>query len=563
MTGLPDTAAPATASLRPPSTVMRLERMGASFQTRLSFARVLIRRLSSEGAQVRRTLWDMDQNGYGRAVYSVALGGHVYSLCAFANPLAPEQRSDRVIAEAWDAAFVLYDGEPTSAELDRLAAAAPRQEAGRYEETDLVLSRANKSLRLFDHVAEALAAGRQPDPGLIVQIGYLMRTTAVYGNGKFGIADRARIDGRPGLGGSFAVEMLTVWLIRGFTHDLVEHVAAARGGAEAAKLDPALRRHLGVGNATGLGMAPFLVSHPLLLDAWATARETALARVRALGAATPETSAAFRHLLERARAHVAEWRVEDAAQSARIATLEAELEALAALATPDFFAADQPWDKLVLASETWSSEAQELVLALVIEPHGALVDDLAHTMAVPSAPRLNPAQRLGALREALQAAYGWALDIDFDAPEETALFWYVSEEKLEPRLGRRHEEPGADREGPLDIALQAQTLAAALEDADPDDTVAALALRRPDLRHAIRRAQAVAVHPYAEIQDNLIGAGCRPIDMLRFKLAFFGAAKFDPKSDLWTRITLFQGAPCRDEIAEIDPDAWAFAALPT
>ena len=41
----------------------------------------------------------------------------------------------------------------------------------------------------------------------------------------------------------------------------------------------------------------------------------------------------------------------------------------------------------------------------------------------------------------------------------------------------------------------------------------------------------------------LIGRDCRPIDMLRFKLAFFGASKFDPRSDRWTRINLFQGAP--------------------
>ena len=38
------------------------------------------------------------------------------------------------------------------------------------------------------------------------------------------------------------------------------------------------------------------------------------------------------------------------------------------------------------------------------------------------------------------------------------------------------------------------------------------------------------------------------IDMLRCKLDFFGAAKFDPKSDRWTRITLYQGAPLAEDI---------------
>ena len=105
---------------------------------------------------------------------------------------------------------------------------APRQEAGRFSERELILSRANKSVRLFAHVVDRLAQGLQPDIEQVRSIGYLMRTTAVYGNGKFGIADREVIADRPGLGGPFAAEMLLVWLIRGFTHDLVEHVAERR-----------------------------------------------------------------------------------------------------------------------------------------------------------------------------------------------------------------------------------------------------------------------------------------------------------------------------------------------
>ena len=58
-----------------------------------------------------------------------------------------------------------------------------------------------------------------------------------------------------------------------------------------------------------------------------------------------------------------------------------------------------------------------------------------------------------------------------------------------------------------------------------------------------------AAFPYAEIRDNLIGAEMRPIDLLRCKLAMFGAQNFDPRSDRWLRITLFQGAPFPDELA--------------
>jgi len=41
-----------------------------------------------------------------------------------------------------------------------------------------------------------------------------------------------------------------------------------------------------------------------------------------------------------------------------------------------------------------------------------------------------------------------------------------------------------------------------------------------------------------------------------------GAAKFDPKSDRWTRITLYQGAPVIEELADPQADDWAFPSFP-
>src|SRR4029077_19902300 len=191
--------------------------------------------------------------------------------------LAPEERTDRVIAEKWDAAFALSAGRIDGAALERLAASAPRQEAARFSADELVLSRANKSLRLFDAVAAALAAGRQPHLAEVVRVGYLMRTTAVYGNGKFGLADLARLrrDGIFAL--PYEAEMLMVYMIRQFSFDLIEHIAGMGDPARAVRLAPLPRRALGIGNATGLGMAPFLVGHPMLLNNWILARERALA----------------------------------------------------------------------------------------------------------------------------------------------------------------------------------------------------------------------------------------------------------------------------------------------
>ncbi|HRD75343.1 MAG TPA: hypothetical protein PK264_05305, partial [Hyphomicrobiaceae bacterium] len=117
-------------------------------------------------------------------------------------------------------------------------------------------------------------------------------------------------------------------------------------------------------------------------------------------------------------------------------------------------------------------------------------------------------------------------ELDFNSPAENARFWYVSEEKLEPRLGDRANEPGAEREQPLAIARDVTLLRRALEAPHAAMPVAGFVSAYPELRHTVRRVQTTSRHPYAEIEGNLIAAGMRPIDLLRCKLAFFGATRF-------------------------------------
>ncbi len=108
---------------------------------------------------------------------------------------------------------------------------------------------------------------------------------------------------------------------------------------------------------------------------------------------------------------------------------------------------------------------------MLLEPHGALVDDLADTMAADE----DAAFRIDGARPAATAARlvdeqtrGPATSTS-RAPSAQARFWYVSEEKLEPRLGERAEEPGAELEKPLATARDALALRAALI-AEPADT---------------------------------------------------------------------------------------------
>ena len=304
---------------------MRLERLGALHPTRISFARTLVRRMAREKWSICLESNALDPSGNGEVVYRISTPHRTLWFVAFAAHLDADDRTDRVIAEKWDATFTLTTAAPTGATLARLRHNVTLQEQGRCSPSELVLSRANKSVRLFDHVADCLACGRQPLPERIASIGYLVRTTAVYGNGKFGLADFAQLlaDGIFRL--PFQAEMLCVFLARQFSLHWVEHIANRRNPEESVPLAPALKRALGVGNATGLGMAPFLVGHPKLLCRWIRARETALARVRNVRSVDRDSIRRFHDLHDRAIRHVGQWSTSDERQTRRNTRLLADL----------------------------------------------------------------------------------------------------------------------------------------------------------------------------------------------------------------------------------------------
>jgi len=541
----------AAAYRRPPEVVMRLARMGSFHQTRLSFMRALLRRLKRENWSFERTLWALDGDGYGRAVYTVYGPERAYSLVAFSHYLADEMRSDRVIATAWDATFTLFDGIPSADDLDRLEKNVPKQEAGRISDSELSLSRANKSVRLWRQVVENLAAGEQPDRAQLEAVGYLVRTTAVYGSGKFGAADRLTIAGRPELSGPFQAELLSVWLIRAFSIDLVEHVAAVRGGPRAVAIEPELRRRIGVGNSTGLGMAPFLVNHPALLNNWMMAREEALARVRSLPRAEPAAIEVFRRCFEAARVNAAQWHSEHPLQVEKLRALNQDLESISVYIERESLADDNPWDRIYRWAEAeLTLEGQEQLVSLLLEPYGELVDELTQCMDADEHLSffIDGSVPVAGLREIIETRCGWAIGVAYDKPVNSARFWYTSAEKLEPRVGERFDEPGAEYELPLAIGRDLKAMYADLQPWQGGATTAEFLLAHPEHRHVARRVQNLASHPYAEIQDNLIAADMLPIDILRCKLSFFGATRFDPRSDRWVRICMYQDAPFPHEL---------------
>ncbi len=556
--------------LPPPSTLMRMERLGAFYQTRLSFVRTLVRRMAQENWQIVPERFELDDHGYGTAVYKVtATNDELYSVVLFSQYIRDDERTDRVIAEKWDIAAVLCEGIPDEARLAELRHHVPKQEAGRNKTDILVLSRANKSGRNFNTVVDCLARGRQPDVEMLKQVGYLVRTTAVYGNGKFGLADYAKLSQRQAFNRTFSAQMFTVFMIRHFASELVEHIAKRRSPDTAVSLDPQIRKYLGVGNATGLGMAPFLVKHPKLLHSWIHMRETAIAHVVYKTAVTASKIDQLDQLLEKAKQHLAETTTGDERQRKNYHQTHQELQNIQAKLkqlTQNSQLCSNSWKLLVdWTVEHCIIETQELLNSLLLELYPDEVDALEQQLPTDENAVIDPEMTGKQLKTILQEDYQWATRIDFDQKEAQYFFWYRSAEKEEPRLGERFLEPGAEKEQHLDIAREIVKLNDKLNSLSADDLAKPIIyflIDNPKLKGIVRRIQSLKNHPFGEIQDNLIDINCLPIHMLRCKLSFFGASKFDPKSRLWTRITLFQGAPLIEELSPSFNDRWAFPVAP-
>ena len=557
-------------ALRSPGLVMDLERLGTLMPSRLSFARSLIRQMARQRWHITRSHFELDAGGFGEVIYRLQTPNGRYHVVIFSRHLEDERRTDRVIAEAWDVTFGLIEGDVDHSLFTTLAENVPLQEAGRQHPRLLVISRANKSLRNFDTFVQALSAGQQPPVDAIREVGYLYRTTAVYGNGKFGIADYGRLQDNPDFQHPFSAQMAAVYVLRQFSIEQVEHLAQQAAPQTAVALGEELQRYLGIGNSTGLGMAPFLIRHPQLINQWISAREQALALAKAQ-VPTEASRARLLALCQRARQYLAETEVEDADQAASnkvvVDELDDNLPWLEQVALTDNL-----WQQLTDWSEAAQSVAtQELLNTLLIELYPEVVDPLEDGMAVQEKLDLVPDMPLVQLKQIIETQFDWALQEDFTAPEACHWFWYNSVEKEEPRLGVRATDPGVAKELPLAIAPRVQkvhgALAAFLEE-NPQALSIDFLLAEPAHMECVRRIQTMAATQYGEIRANLWHRDMKPMHLLRTKLSFLGANRFDPRGDRWVRVTFFQGAPL---IAELNSepadlmafDDWSYALAPT
>ena len=545
--------------LRDPKFLMKLSKLGSFHQSKLSFLRSFLSEFKDW--KYSRDLFQLNDKGHGRAVYSFTKNKRTYSLICFANEIKDDERSDRVIATKWDAAFTLFDGIPSKEDIDRLNNNVPKQEVGRLSYKELTLSRANKSVRVFDHVVESLSNGEQPNKEILSKVGYLYRTTAVYGSGKFGLADRFRIKNREEIRGPFRLEMMLVYLVRQFTFDQVNHIAKNKNPKLAVELDPAISRNLGIGNSTGLGMAPFIVNHPTLLNNWIHARETALKQIREIEQVSKNEIDIFYNCLIKSLKNITSWHTDSEFQKEKIKGLIEDLKKFIKFMKEDFkFQNSYQFNQIYnWSEENLNDECIEYIVSMMMEPYDNIVNPLITQMSSDEEEHFNiPVDRtIEDLRNILENKYSEILKIDFLKDENNQNFWFISKNKEEPRIGDRYIDEGSDLEQPLAIARDINKLYESVFTKKNSSKIGKFLKDNNHLRHVVRRAFIAEKFPYSEIQDNTIGSKLVPIDMLRLKLSFFGAIKFDPRSDKWLRICMFQGAPLPSELGNFD-DKWIY-----
>ena len=329
----------------------------------------------------------------------------------------------------------------------------------------------------------------------------------------------------------------------------------------AVKLDSKICKNLGIGNSTGLGMAPFIVNHPTLLNNWILSREIALKKIREIKKVKSKEIKIFKNCLKNSIRNITSWNTENEYQKNKINSLFHDVKKFLEFIEKDFeFEIDYPFNEIYLWIEkTTCEECIEYIVSMMLEPFDDIVKPLVSKMSSDEDKYFTiPTNRtVEDLRSIVEKSYPDILKIDFEKKDNSKNFWFISKNKEEPRYADRFKEGGSKLEQPLAIARDIKKLHNQLLVSDNNLKIDKFLINNNDLRHVIRRAFIIEKFPYSEIQDNTISENVIPIDMLRLKLSFFGALKFDPRSDKWRRICMFQGAPLPEDLKNYDQQ-WVY-----
>jgi hypothetical protein len=550
--------------MRPSEQIMVGPVMGSMKASRVSFAYVLARHMIEERWRITLTSCECDANGQGHLEYRINANGVEFTYIARAYEWDGKEkvgrRSDGANRDMFGALFL---GVPSAERVQQEFATFDLKnvEAMRTDSMVLGWTPANRSARIFDHVVEALAAGHQPEPGLIGSASaYLLRNGGFQGSGRNGSISYPGIPVGHPLRHPFFADLFGLYMVRQTSIDLVNAIAKARN-PDAVRLSDEIAGYLAVGNSSGQGMCVALQRWPHWVSTWLTVREAALAYARSMQV-DEATRAHLQNLLRRVVAYCDTAAVPTEAYVVPNKIIAANLREVSAwLEQPARF---ELWDDLVSAAAGFDYETQEQLNSLLIELYPTVADRFSDYLMIGAARErdVQAEMTIENLKQLLRTHYGWALRYDMLLSETRQHFWYHSADNGEQRRGERIIDPHEEFESFVDHIGMVQRLCCVAATYEDQTLVGQLMFEHPDLEMAVSRVQYLAGLPYAEIRDNLIHKDFVPAQLIRFFLASLGIECSTPLSIRYVRGVFFQGVPLPEEIAAGTTRDWRYPANP-
>jgi hypothetical protein len=554
--------------MRTPSRLMTAERLAALQPSRVSASRALMSRAVKQRWVIKQTRFQIDKTGRGIACYRIDIGGWRFSFPVFSFQPSATGRTGRIIGRAWDMMGALVEGDMTAADFDTTGVELPKLYEGRATPGTLIWCRSNRSGRFFNAARDALVAGTQPDIAMLAASCYLMRNTGLDGNGTFGTKTFLTYEPNHPLRWSLAAQMLSAYMMRVFAQDLVHHLARLENPS-ASELDPALRRFLGLGNGSALGLMLFVNNHPRLIDQWISIREAAIAQAKA----TVRSADAVRQLialLQKAivfrRQDRAEYEalISSAAVAADLQLVQSELSDLLARIEAGHATPALPLAVLCESLDgRIAPEALETLHSLMIELVPDTADRLVDTLALDEELVGRPEMPLRRLREIIRDEYAWAFNLDLTSEASQRYVWYKSVTAEEPRRGPRSEANDAINLG-LDLARLVVRLEGDLARQDPALSVARFLAVHPQHRAIVTRVQALAGSRYHSPHADIMSEAFVPAHITRLlNVGLHGIEKTRDFLNRNLRGVLFHGAPLPEDLATgTADDHWFYPAEP-
>ena len=544
--------------LRPAEMVMKPASLGAVRMTRFSFSRSMIRRAFTNQWEIKLMVVDFDEFGRGHIIYRILAEEKLFHFVAFTSTIDEALHTDRVIADVWDVTAALVEGEIDNDLLQFLRDEVPKQELSRLDPRVLVLTRGNRSVRFYDYLVERLADGKQPESKKLGDAGYIMRSTAFYGNGKFGMRSFLGFEDQHPLSAPYRAQFLAAWLFREVSYESVEHCAKAKN-PNAVSFNDEWSCFFGLGNATGLGLVPWAMKHPGELNSWIAIRELALSNVRFLKGSN-QNKQILEEWFDKAYQYFSSLGGGD-----RWPWMGPDSLAKATLLIHDTFRSlsenDFPFNDLYLWAEKQDIEITELVISILLELDDTDDEVIDSLLMVGSQKKANFNTAIADLKKIIEENYLWLNELNLDETEAKHYWWVMSDNAEEPRRAERSVIDPAHREIPIDISLRINKLLGDLHKADERISAGEFLHSFPEHGIAIKRLLDNS-GPYSEPRENVCDFKHLPLNLQRFQLAMYGMDNFSPQSTDWLRVTLFQGAPRVSEIGSKESDKWILPKQP-